>query len=102
MMMYSMFTTVMQYQKKTGIVSLIVSVAAVINIVLNYLLIPKYGGVGAACTSVVSYLFILAVSTMYLKYKKEYYFKEKYCFIHLAIVIALGIVFYFVKDTVIW
>lgn len=98
MVMYSMLTLVVQYHKKTGVVSLIVSLAAAVNIVLNYLLIPRFGGVGAAYTSLISYLVIFAVSVIYLKVKREYYFADSYYFISMAIVTVLGIVFYFVKD----
>ena len=65
---------------------------------LNYLLIPRFGGVGAAYTSLISYLVIFAVSVIYLKVKREYYFADSYYFISMAIVTVLGIVFYFVKD----
>lgn len=39
----------------TRVLLLMVSVGAFVNIVLNYLLVPKYGGVGAAAASLISY-----------------------------------------------
>lgn len=100
MFMYSMPISVVYYMKKTGVISAIVSFAAAINVVLNYLLIPKFGGVGAAYTSVVSYFLILVISICYLKIKKVYYFKDYHFLIYLAIVGVLGFIFFFLKDSI--
>ena len=100
MLMYNFHMSVTQYKKKTGVVSTIVSLAAIVNVVLNYIVIPKLGGIGAAYTSVVSYLFIFAVSGVYLNKRKEYYFRLKYFVIFGACVVLMGIVFYAVRNTV--
>ncbi len=62
MVMYTFYTTVGLFYKKSGKVSCCVLIAAIVNIILNYFFIPKFGGVAAAYTSVVSYiiLFFLA------------------------------------------
>lgn len=100
MLMYSLHMSVIEYNKKTGVNSIIVSVGAVINIVLNYLLIPQYGGIGAAYTSVVSYIFIFIVSGIYLSIHKEYYFRCATSLIGGVFVVAIGIVFHFVRETI--
>ena len=91
----------MYYRKKTGVVSAIVSLSAVINIVLNYLLIPRYGGVGAAYTSVVSYLFIFIVTEIYLKIKHDFHFRDLYNYVNLFIITLIGVLFYSVMNTVV-
>lgn len=96
MLMYTMNMSVAQYKKKTGVNSIIVSMAAAINVILNYVLIPRFGGVGAAYTSVVSYLFIFLASGIFLKLKKEYYFKDVYYLTDILLVVVFGVVFYFV------
>ena len=101
MFMYSIQLSVVQYNKKTGVISVIVSVGAAINIALNYMLIPTFGGVGAAYTSLVSYIFIFIVSGVYLKLTHDYYFNDFNFLINIAIVIAMGVVFYFVSNLVI-
>ena len=101
MLMYSLNIGVMQYRKRTGVVSLVVAIAALINIILNYCLIPRFGGVGAAYTSVASYAFILIASCVYLTIKKDFYFKHKYNIVSIAWVILLGIVFYMVMNTMV-
>ncbi len=56
MVMYTFYTTVGLFYKKAGKVSLCVFIAAVVNIVLNCIFIPCFGGVAAAYTSVFSYI----------------------------------------------
>lgn len=98
MLMYSMNMAVIQYEKRNDVSSIIVTIAAAINIVLNYLIIPRFGGVGAACTSVVCYLFICIASGIFLKFKGDYYFKNKYCFINIVAVVVMGALFYQVMN----
>lgn len=43
------------FEKKTWISSLAIMTSAIINIVLNYIFIPRYGMVGAAYTTLLSY-----------------------------------------------
>jgi PST family polysaccharide transporter len=43
------------------------SSGAIINLVMNYYLIPLYGGLGAAISTVVSYAFSAFVSTFFVK-----------------------------------
>lgn len=100
MLMYNFHMSVTQYKKKTGVVSTIVSLAAIVNVVLNYIVIPKLGGIGAAYTSVVSYLFIFVVSGVYLNKRKEYYFRLKYFVIFGTCVVLMGIAFYAVRNTI--
>ena len=56
---YGCFVFVELYQKKTTVVAIGSVVAAIINIVLNYIFIPIYGYLAAAYTTMVGYLFLL-------------------------------------------
>ncbi len=98
MVMYSMNMSVIQYAKRTDVTSIIVVFAAVLNIGLNYVLIPTHGGIGAAYTSVASYLFIYIVSSLYLRMKRNYQYKANHYLVTFALVVMMGMVFYFVKD----
>lgn len=100
MLMYSLTLSTVHYNKKTGVISCIVSLAAVINVTLNYMLIPSFGGVVAAYTTVISYLFIYLVGSVYLRVRKQYYFKGKYFGIFGIGTVLMGGVFYYVKDLV--
>jgi O-antigen/teichoic acid export membrane protein len=56
--MVLMFTIGMHIQKKTRVLSYITGVGAASNIILNIVLIPLYGMIGAALASLISYLVI--------------------------------------------
>lgn len=53
--LYSISVDVEYYYKKTKIIAINTIIAAVVNIVLNLIFIPKYGAIAAAYTTVVSY-----------------------------------------------
>lgn len=59
--LYTFFTTYLMYLKKTQVIAFNTVIAAGINVILNYILIPKYYARGASCATVISYslLFIL-------------------------------------------
>ncbi len=68
--LYTMFVNVEQYMKKTvGMAAASVS-AALLNFVLNLVLIPKYGYIAAAYTTLISYLWLLAFH-MFLVYRMK-------------------------------
>lgn len=54
--MYKMVVNYIFYVEKTYILGLITTLTAIINISLSYFLISRYGAVGVAYSSVVSYL----------------------------------------------
>lgn len=58
---YSLYANYSFYKKKTVLISINTLLAGVLNIILNYYYIPKYGYVAAAYTTLISYfvLFIL-------------------------------------------
>jgi len=57
-------------EKKTKYLALIVGVGAVVNLGLNYLLIPSYGMMGAAVATVISYV-LLPIGSYFVS--KRYY-----------------------------
>jgi len=59
--MYTMYVIYAFYEKKTKNIALFTIITGVINIVLNYMLIPEYGYIASAWTTLASYciLFIL-------------------------------------------
>lgn len=54
--MTSFFINLEYYYKKTKHIARNTIISGIVNVVLNYLLIPKYGGVAAAYTTLASYL----------------------------------------------
>ena len=71
--LYSIVILGLSMQKKARTIFLITFVAAIINISLNLIFIPKYGFYGASITTFLSYLIMLlggnAISSKYLEWK---------------------------------
>lgn len=61
------FGEVITFIKKAKILSLMMSVSIILNIILNYILIPQYAGVGAAIATTISFSFYPVFSFIYLK-----------------------------------
>lgn len=60
------------YVKKTNYIALGTSLSAVINLVLNYIFIPKYGSFGAALTTLASYFFLFIFHEIITRKKLNY------------------------------
>lgn len=98
MVMYTFYTTVGLFYKKSGMVSLVVFVAAVLNIIMNYFLIPCFGGIAAAYTSAFSYFVLFCLARKLVQKLNYGLFSTKYFFIFLGAVIVGGILFQFVNE----
>lgn len=75
---YTLYVNIEFFEKKTTYISLATAGATVINILLNYCTIPKWGYIAAAYTTVIGYLFSLIFH--YIICKKigyKYLFDEK-------------------------
>ncbi len=70
MVLYKLIHPIYIANGKTGIVVLLLSIAVMANLVGNMILIPLYAGVGAAVSSIVSYM-ICGVA-FYIKFKHDY------------------------------
>lgn len=67
MFLYSMFATVEMYFAKTKYMMVSSSVGAVLNLALNYLLIPKFGYVAAAYTTLICYITYSCMHMFFMK-----------------------------------
>ena len=77
------------YTKKTKFLAMVTTISAIMNLVLNFLLVPKYGIYAAAFTTLISYLF--ASITTYIVAQKCYYIKWHWKIIIMNMAICLGI-----------
>ncbi|GAH32940.1 unnamed protein product, partial [marine sediment metagenome] len=66
--LYTLYGNYSFYRKKTGLISLTTLFAGGINIGLNYWLIPIYGYVAAAYTTLVSYFLLFLFHFLNVKY----------------------------------
>lgn len=79
---YCLYVNVEQYAKKTWTIAFGTAIAALINIILNYFLIPRLGYVVAAYTTLIGYLVLFAVHYIFVRvigYKNIY--NDKYVFV---------------------
>lgn len=65
--MYTLYVNVEHYYKKTPYITFNTIIAAVTNLVLNFIFIPKYGYVAAAYTTIVSYFLSFVLHARYAK-----------------------------------
>ncbi len=89
---------VMMYQeKKTHFVMFITIGAAIINIALNFIFIPRFGIGGAAYSKVISYLAVFIVS--YLMAKKSYFIPYNWRILSttFSLLLLTYIVFYHIE-----
>jgi O-antigen/teichoic acid export membrane protein len=69
---YFLFTNYMFFYKKTMIISFITFVGAIINLLLNYLLIKLYGPIGVAyATAITWFLYFLSVYLVAKYYRRK-------------------------------
>ena len=89
---YTNYVNVELFYKKTPIIAVSSCMAAVVNYGLNALMIPRYGYIAAAYTTLASYIILMLfhfVATRF--YLKEKVYADAYMFIALVIMVALGI-----------
>lgn len=66
--MYSLYTNIEFYHKKTMYIPIGTVLSAIINIVLNIIFIPKYGYIAAAYTTLVGYMCLFIFHYFMVKY----------------------------------
>lgn len=86
--LYIMFVNVEQLTKKTKYMALCSALAAILNIVLNYIFIPIFGYMAAAYTTAIGYCFLL-VMHMHIVKKIGYGKIYNYKFVNLTILLSL-------------
>lgn len=91
---YSLFVNVEHFHKKTIYITYNTLVAATINLILNYILIPKFGYVGAAYTSTIAYLISLLMHARYAKKIEKELFPLRYFILPIIFLSAAVVVFY--------
>ena len=89
MFLYNLFATFEYYFEKTHYVAMATIVGAVLNVILNALLIPKFGFVAAGYTTLVCYILYACAHYHFMcKVNSEYLPGEK--IYNVGIILALG------------
>lgn len=88
MLVYNNFFAITgEFYKKAGKVSLCVAAAAICNIVLNLIFIPKYGAIAAAYTSFFSYIVLVLFGRVLIQFLHKGLYSDKYFFIFFILLI---------------
>ena len=95
---YTLYVNVEHFYKKTVYITWNTIIAAVVNIVTNYIFIPKYGYVAAAFTTLFSYLIAFALHARYAKQLNKELYPLIVFFIPLLKLFASIVVFYLLLD----
>lgn len=78
-MVYSLYVNIETFEKKTGYVAAGTIIAAITNIVLNFVFIPQFGYVAAAYTTMISYAVLFFVHFHFVtKIRKAYWYDSKF------------------------
>ena len=82
---------------KTHIVAILVLIAGIVNIITNFIFIPKYGFIGAAFSTFISYFVLLLLMTWFSRPLLKWEFPVKSFLKILISSIGMSIVLYFIS-----
>lgn len=86
--LYTLFVNIEQFKKKTIGMACASVIAAIVNLILNWLCIPQFGYLAAAYTTLIGYICLL-VMHMYLVYRMKLNNAYSYSFIIRVVIICL-------------
>lgn len=88
--LYNLYANIEFYFKKKYYITLSTIVATGVNLILNYLLIPKFGLIGAAYTTLISYVVLIFMHYIgYRRCLKEKVYADKFIMIETIVLIVL-------------
>lgn len=88
---YTNYVNVELFYKKTPIIAVSSCMAAVLNYGLNALMIPQYGYIAAAYTTLASYIVLMLFHYLATRfYLKEKVYSDGYMFISFAVMMVFG------------
>ena len=91
---YSHYVNVEMYYKKNIYISIGTAVAAITNIILNYVFIPQYGFVAAGYTTFVSYIILMVLHCfIVIKVMKKNIYKNVYLFSAIIFTAVMALIF---------
>ena len=90
--LYNFYTEIILFYKKNMILSLSVLVAAITNVALNAICIPKFGAIAACYTTVFSFFMIFVLTGMVSDRCKKNIYSKKYFAIFLGWIILIALI----------
>lgn len=93
MFLYSMYVNVEQFEKKTLGMAICTFGSALFNILLNWLMIPRFGYIAAAYTTLVSYFVMLVAHyCMVKKMRMQQCYDTKYIVVICLVSVLIGVI----------
>lgn len=86
--LYNIYSNILLYYKKTKYIMIATVIAAVINLVLNYLLIPIFGFIAAAYTTLLAYIVLAVLQGLFVRKARN----NAKIFDDIKIVVVSGII----------
>lgn len=95
---YNIYSNLEHYYKKSNQITALTILAAVLNLVLNYIFIPKFGYVAAAFTTAISYFVIFILHSIYSKTLNSNVFSIKIFILPIIEIFIFCALFYLLTD----
>lgn len=95
---YNIYSNLEHYYKKSNQITALTILAAVLNLVLNYIFIPKFGYVAAAFTTAISYFVIFILHSIYSKTLNSNVFSIKMFVLPIIEIFIFCALFYLLTD----
>jgi len=100
---YGIISQILALEKKTKIIGTMWIIAAIINVILNILLVPHFGIVAAAITTLTAYAFTCMVALFYSNKYIKIHFEMRFILKALFASIVMSAVIIFIKPvSVVW
>ena len=96
--LYAFISSYLLYLKRTARIAVNTIIAAALNLVLNYYLIPQYKAVGAVIATVISYAVLFVLHFIAIHKQDRRFFCVSRMWLNALAVSAFGTVFYFISD----
>lgn len=95
---YNIYSNLEHYYKKSNQITALTILAAVLNLVLNYIFIPKFGYVAVAFTTAISYFVIFILHSIYSKTLNSNVFSIKMFILPIIEIFIFCALFYLLTD----
>lgn len=95
---YNIYSNLEHYYKKSNQITALTILAAVLNLVLNYIFIPKFDYVAAAFTTAISYFVIFILHSIYSKTLNSNVFSIKMFILPIIEIFIFCALFYLLTD----
>ncbi|WP_294903650.1 oligosaccharide flippase family protein [uncultured Eubacterium sp.] len=95
---YNIYSNLEHYYKKSNQITALTILAAVLNLVLNYIFIPKFGYVAAAFTTAISYFVVFILHSIYSKTLNSNIFSIKMFILPIIEIFIFCALFYLLTD----